>query len=541
MMKQYFAAIAITLMGCLTSVAQSPDKGMPRLVKINHSTQLWVDNKPYLILGGELGNSSASNTAYMQAIWPKLKKMNVNTIFAPVYWELMEPAEGKFNFTLVDDLILNARKNNIKLALLWFGAWKNSMSCYAPGWVKTNTSRFPRAEDRNGVQQEIMTPFSQNNLEADKKAFVKLMQHLKATDSKNHTVIAVQVENEIGMLPDARTYDKAANVAFEQPVPDALISYLKNNKTNLLPETDKIWGGNGYKTSGNWNDIFGKSLATDELFMAWFYACYVNKIAAAGKSVYNLPMYVNAALNAPGKLPGEYPSAGPLPQVTDIWKTAAPAIDVLAPDFYNPNFEHWCNLYTRAQSPLFSPEIRFEAGVDAKALFAYGRYNCLSFSPFSIESTEHPDKEPIGKAYQILGEVAPLIFKYQPQGAVKGFLFDHDSTIQKITLGNYVLTVSHEYKLGWSAEAKNPLWPQTGIIIINVAPGEYYVAGTGVVITFEPVANGRAGFISIDEGSFKNNQWIPGRRMNGDQDHQGRHVRIPVNEYSIQHVKLYTY
>ncbi len=515
---------------------------IPRLVKNGITTQLLVDNKPFLILGGELGNSSASSNDYMRPIWPKLKQMNLNTVIAPVYWELMEPAEGQFDFSSVDSLLKNALLFNMKLVLLWFGAWKNSMSCYAPAWVKINTTRFPRILDKTGSPHEILTPFIKNNLEADKKAFVKLIEYIKRADNTQSTVISIQVENEIGMLPDARTYDEAANEAFRQAVPRQLISYLSKNKNSLLPEVKAIWEANGYKTSGNWEEMFGKSLSTDEIFMAWHYAVFANELAAAGKAVYNLPMFVNAALNRPGWKPGQYPSAGPLPHIMDIWKAGAPAIDFLAPDFYNPDFKHWCDLYTRLNDPLFIPEIRFEKGIDAKAFFAFGNYNCLAFAPFSIESTQGPEAEPIGKAYDILKQITHLIAQYQPSGSVKGFLIERDSIIKNIAIGDYLFTVHHEYKMGWPAGAKNEEWPLAGGLIISVAPDEFFIAGTAIVMTFTPKTNSKkAGFISVDEGRFINEIWKKGRRMNGDQDHQGRHVRIPGNEYSIQHVKLYTY
>jgi len=521
---------------------KAAENTMPRIVKSGNNFQFIVDGQPFLVLGGELGNSSASSSEYMKPVWPKLKAMQLNTVIAPVYWELLEPAEGKFNFSLVDDLVKNARLNNMKLVLLWFGTWKNSMSCYVPAWVKTDPARFPRIVDRSGNQQEILSPLSKNNLEADKRAYVRLMQHLKEIDGKDHTVIMIQVENEIGMLPDARNFDTEANKAFESAVPDKLLSYLKNNQATLLPELKATWQANGSQTSGNWTKVFGQSLAADEIFMAWQFADFVNEIAIAGKKVYDLPLYLNAALNRPGVKPGDYPSAGPLPHVMDIWKAGAPEIDLLAPDFYNPDFKHWCDLYTRLPNPLFIPEIKFEPGVDAKAFFAFGNYNCLSFSPFSIESTENPEKEPIAKAYGILKQLTPLITKYQPLSAVKGCLIDKGDAVQQFSLGNYLLKVTHDYKLGWSPESKNDTWPQTGVIIIAVAPDEYYVAGTGVVITFEAVEKGKkAGLLIVDEGFFKNGQWINQRRMNGDQDHQGRHVRIPVNEYGIQHVKLYSY
>jgi beta-galactosidase GanA len=535
---------------CVLTNAQAQST-IPRLVKNGNTTQLLVDNKPFLILGGELGNSSASSNEYMRPIWPRLQQMNLNTVIAPVYWELMEPIEGKFDFALVDSLIKNARLFKMKLVILWFGAWKNSMSCYAPAWVKKNTTKFPRILDKTGNPHEIITPFNKNNLEADKKAFVRLMQYIKETDSKEHTVITVQVENEIGMLPDARTYDEAANVVFNKAVPEQLFNYLKKNKNSLLPEIKSIWEANGSKTSGNWEDVFGKGLSTDEIFMAWYYAVFANELAIAGKDVYSLPMFVNAALNRPGAKPGQYPSAGPLPHVMDIWKAAAPAIDFLTPDFYNPDFKHWCDLYTRAGDPLFIPEHRFEKarpddpvgqGIDAKAFFAFGNYNCLAFSPFSIESTNEPEQEPIGKTYNILNQLAPLITKYQSAGAVKGFLIEKDSIQKDVAIGDYLFTVHHEYKMGWSPGSKESVWPLAGGLIIAAAPDEFYIAGTGFVMTFTPKANNKkAGFISVDEGRFENGIWKPGRRMNGDQDHQGRHVRIPANDHSIQHVKLYTY
>jgi len=542
-MRSTFLLFCLSLLSIVAAQAQQPAaSGLPRLVKVGPSTQLLVDGKPFLVLGGELGNSTASSTAYMQPVWPKLKAMHLNTVIAPVYWELMEPQEGKFDFTLVDDLLRDARKHNMKLVLLWFGAWKNSMSAYAPGWVKTDQKRFPRIEDDKGEKQEIMTPFDAHNLEADKKAFVRLMQHLKETDSQQHTVVTVQVENEIGMLPTARSYDDKANAAFKQPVPAALLTYMQRERKSLKPEFAALWQRQGSKTKGNWEEVFGKSLATDEIFQAWHYATFTNALAAAGKAVYPLPMYVNAALNRPGVLPGKYPSAGPLPHLMDVWLAGAPVIDILAPDFYNPDFKHWCDLYTRGGNPLFIPEHRFEDGVEAKAFFAFGNYNCLAFSPFAIEGSDTLKGAPIGKAYELLQQMTPLITKYQPAGQTRGFLLYKDSAASVTTLGDYRFTAKHEYTLGWSLGAKKPDWTPGGALVVAVAPDEFYVVGTGVVLTVEPTAKGkRAGYLSVDEGEFKDGKWMPGRRMNGDQDHQGRHIRIPGEEYGIQHVKLYTY
>jgi beta-galactosidase GanA len=408
--------------------------------------------------------------------------------------------------------------------------------------VKTNTDRFPRTENSAGKTEEIVSVFSDDMLKADKKAFVRLMRHLAETDAKQKTVLMIQVENEIGQLPEARDHSAIANDAFNKPVPSQLINYLTQHKEQLLPEIKKQWEENGFKTAGNWENIFGKSLATDEIFMAWYFAAFANEIAKAGKEVYNLPMYVNAALNRPGRKPGEYPSAGPLPHVMDIWKAAAPSIDFLSPDFYNPDFKYWNDLYTRLNNPLFIPEHRFEEGIDAKAFYAVGHYKAIGFSPFSIESTEKPEAESIGKAYKLINELSNEIGRAQASGNIEGVLLDKQSEPVKIALGNFILTVSHDYSLGWSPKSKDTSWPLTGAIIISISPDEFYVGGSGVVITFKPKnENMQAGILRVDEGHFVNNKWEPGRRMNGDQDHQGRHLRIPVGEYGIQRIRLYEY
>ena len=184
---------------------------MPHLNKQGKTTQLIVDDKPFLILGGELGNSTFTSMEYMEPVWPKLKTMNMNTVLAPVYWELIEPVEGKFDFELLDKLVKEARNNNLKIVFLWFCSWKNSMSSHAPSCVKKNQARFPRIKDDKGISHEILTPFSENNLEADLKAYQALLKHLKESDGNDHTVIMIQTENEIGMLPSARDYSLLAN------------------------------------------------------------------------------------------------------------------------------------------------------------------------------------------------------------------------------------------------------------------------------------------------------------------------------------------
>jgi hypothetical protein len=522
------------------SIAQN---SLPVLRKQGDITQFIVDGKPFIMLGGELGNSSASTIQNMQAIWPKLKAMHLNTILVPVYWELLEPQEGKFDFSLIRDLISEARKQEIKIVFLWFGSWKNSMSSHAPSWVKLNQDKYPRVKDNTGRSQEILSSFSENNLQADLRAFEKLMGFIKEYDGTQHTVIMMQVENEIGMLPSARDYQELATAAFQKPVPAELIQYLQQNKEKLVPEFLQVWKNQGYKTSGNWEAVFGKGLHTDEIFMAWYYSKFANKITAAGKKIYPLPMFVNAALNRLGREPGNYPSAGPLPHLMDVWKAAGPAIDFLAPDFYNPDFKHWNDLYTRQGDPLFVPEHRFDPTVAAKAIYAIGHYNALGFSPFSIESTEKPSEEGLGKMYQLIESLTPLITSNQGKGKIEGVLLDKTNLETIVRMGKYEFTFKHEFTLGWSPGASAAEWPMAGAMLIQTEEDEFYLAGTGVVVTFKPVSDPalNIGILKVDEGAFENQQWKVLRHLNGDQTHQGRHVRIPYGQYGVQRVELYGY
>ena len=320
------------------------------------------------------------------------------------------------------------------------------MSCYAPLWVKTDQTRFPRAEVIQGRALEILTPFNSDNLAADAKTFAALMKHLRAIDAKHHTVIMVQVENEIGMIPLARDYRDEAFRGFAENVPADFLKYLQAHKGSLMPELQKSWENNGFRRLGNWEEVFGKGDKTSELFMAWHFARYANAVAEAGKKEYPLPMYVNAALIRPGYKPGQYPSGGPLPHLFDVWKAAAPAIDFLSPDLYFRNFAEWVNQYDRPGNPLFVPEVGNTQSM-TNAFYAIGQLNAMGYSPFSIESLDHPENNQVAQAYDILRQLTPLILANQGKGAMVGALLDSANQKAELKLGDYLFTVSHEVHL----------------------------------------------------------------------------------------------
>lgn len=526
------------LLGSALALLALSAAAIPQLHKDGDSTHLLVDGKPFLMRGGELGNSSASSLEYMENVWAKARKMHLNTLLVPVYWELIEPEEGEFDFSLVQGLVERARREQQKLVFLWFGSWKNSMSTYVPGWVKRDSERFPRAQSAGGAPQEILSPFGPESLQADKRAFAALLRFIGKIDARQNTVVMVQVENEIGMLPSARDHHPLAERAFESEVPEILLGNLRQRRDNLEPELLDAWRSGGFRTNGTWAEVFGEGSAAEEIFTAWHFARYANAVAAAGKAEYPLPMYVNAALNRPDVEPGDYPSGGPLPHLMDIWKAAAPTIDLLVPDFYNPRFQYWNDRYTRQGEALFIPEIRFTPDVGVKALFAFGRYNTLGFSPFSIETGREAERRNLRRSYDLIAQLDQAI---NDSGiASEGVWLTKDKPQMAFQLGDYHFTARHELTLGWSPGADAEEWPHAGAMILQTGPEDFIVAGTGVVLTFD-TDGARAGIDTLYEGEYHNGEWQPGRRLNGDQSHQGRHLRIPDGEWQIQKLKLYRY
>ena len=523
--------------------------------------------KDFVILGGELSNSAATSVGDIDEVLPRMKQLGLNTVLVPVYWELMEPVEGQMDFTLIDRTIDVARQQGLKIVPLWFGAWKNSMSCYAPEWFKRDVKRFPRAMTAEGKPLEIASCFSDNVLQADQKAFSALMRHIAQKDPQREVVIMIQIENEIGMLESARDHSPLAEKAHQQSVPKALLKALN------------------IKKQGSWSEVFGTDDYADEKFMAWHYACYVEQLAQTVRRIHNIPIYVNAAMNSRGRKPGEYPSAGPLAHLADIWKAGAPSIDILAPDIYDTGFKSWASQYALPSRPqdggsiknrLFIPESRCCENSGVRALYVFGEHQALGFSPFAIDQASDHETETVTKAYDLLSQVFHLSSYKKIGDGSWGLLFDQDDQERIIDDKGVVMTCRHYFTLPWDSRATDgSTWPEGGAMLIRLGKYEYLLAGSGVVIDFKTSTEkqqevskqlgedgfaeaggertksnasttkfrgARLGLLSVDEVSISSDGTIHYlRRHNGDQTHQGRHARISVGEWKILHIKLYTY
>ena len=276
------------------SAAAADAAPLPRLQKNGSAIQLMVDDRPWIALGGEVHNSAPSSSAFMAPVWERLASQNLNTVVTPAYWELVEPEEGRFDFSLVDDQIREARKRDMRIVLLWFGALKNAKSTYAPAWVRADRTRFPRAvirsrEGRYAKMERPLSVFDDAVVQADAKAFSRLMEHLARTDPE-HTVIAVQVENEAGLLGDSRDRSSVAEKAWRGPVPAPLMAHLARNKGKLEPSLEALWARGGYRKTGSWAEVFGSDWQAEELFMAWGVGRLVETVGSAGQKRLPLPI-----------------------------------------------------------------------------------------------------------------------------------------------------------------------------------------------------------------------------------------------------------
>jgi hypothetical protein len=486
--------------------------------------------------------------------WPRLAAMNLNTVLAPVAWESIEPEEGRFDFTLMDGLLEGARQNKLRLVLLWFGAWKNTFSTYAPPWVKMQIKRFPRVQTSDGRDTDRLSPFGTAVRDADTHAFAMLMHHLRESDSEQHTVLMLQVENEVGVIPEGRDYSAVANASFAAAVPPKLMENLAAHQLTLEPELRQAWLTAGLKRSGTWAEVFGTTPLTADLFMAWQYATYIQHVAAGGKAEYPLPMYANAALIRPNYEPGQYNSGGPLPQSMDLWRAAAPALDLLAPDIYFNEFAAWARRYDRPGNPLFVPETQGGYAGAANALYAFGQLSAIGFSPFGIDdpgdapldlagitkSTERPDRA-IADVYKVLSELTPMILEKQRAGEITGMVMEGEAQRSaKVSIGDYVATAT---RTGDPTQTGGRM----GVMFLQTGPNEFLVIGSGdaqLRFTSERPGPPIVGIESIDEEFFENGTWVRGRRLNGDESSQGQALRISTADLAqgkIYQVRLYLY
>jgi hypothetical protein len=518
-----------------------PPKPIPQLIKKDGKYSLIVDGKPFIMLGGQVGNFSAYPDR-MERAKPVFKAMNLNTVEYPVYWHTIEPEEGKFDFTDFDRILLDIRSQNLRAIILWFGTWKNGAMDWTPNWVKSDTKRFPRVLNAGGAPIRVLSPHSRTNLEADKKAYVAMMKHLKEIDEVDRTVIMVQVENEPGQLGSVRDYSAESNRQFQSAVPSKLVTALK-------------------KKSGTWKEVFGRE--AEEAFTAYAISGYIDEIARSGKEIYPLPAYVNVWNGGHGTndnwerfdRPGEsYPSGGAVAHMLDLWKANAPSIDVIAPDIYHQStiiYRKILDSYTRPDNPLLIVETG--RGIAARAFFyAIADYAAIGYAPFGIDGGGQgmrPDMGTVGANFGLFQTAAPVIAGLQGTPRLKAAVEETGIGAKNLIFREFDVLVrfrppGRQPAGATGVPAARPPEPSARVMIAELETNEFLVMGFDSSVEWRPVQGSdftAAQFLQVEQGVYENGVWKRtdlGPTSQGD--YTGPIVRLPA-QGALMRVKLMKY
>ena len=529
----------------------------PHLERRGNAVVLTVHNEPLILLAGEVHNSNSSSAEYMEQVWEQAEALGMNSLLLPVSWELVEPEEGRFDFALVDRLIEQARERGKKLVLLWFGSWKNAECMYAPAWVKTDLARFRRGQIEKGKnkaprQNFYGLPYTTlsylcgETRDADARAFAALMAHLRQFDGEENTVVAVQVENETGLLGAAREVSDEADALFDGPVPAELADYLRTHTDTMVDDVRSAVEGGA--PAGSWQEVFGA--AAEELFSAYHIARYVDAVAAAGKAEYPLPMAVNCWLDK-GEEPGKYPSGGPVSRTREVWRFAAPHIDLYGPDIYVPDFCGVCDEYTRRGDPLFIPECATHSYAGPRLVYTVGHYHILCYAPFGFEDMGKPFTATQGFLFGV-DVTDPALKTPQDTGEYRWY----NETLQSLLpllAGRYgtdelqavCAERSGESTLDFGAfrvqaAFDHPMLQKNDGVCLGLKLGEdeclLLACRCGLMFSSGDPERPNLDILSLEEGRMENGAWHTTRRLNGDEA-----AFLKYDEPVLLRLRVFTY
>ena len=529
---------------------------MPYLKKQNGKTVLMVQDKPFIMLCGELNNSTSSTAVAVDDYLQKAVALGMNSVIASLSWELVEPEEGKFDFSTIDMLMEKARAYDLKLVLIWFASWKNAQCFYAPQWVKKDLQRFPRAEVvkgqkqyhldmYGGIRMTTLSYLSQETCQADAKAFYAVMDYIRRIDSEENTVIMMQVENEAGVLGAAREHSDLADALFAGAAPTDLVAYMKAHTQNMAPDVKAAVEAGAWE--GSWEECFGS--VAEEAFSAYYVATYINQITAAGKRAYNIPMYVNCWLDKK-KAPGTYPTGAPVARMMELWQYCAPDVDFFAPDIYVPNFCEVCQEYVKNENPLFIPESPTHSYAGVRQMYAIGKHHALGYAPFGFSTMGQPFAMANGAAFGIDVTDPALNIPQDPQDYRD--ITRHLDSLQALLCSKYGTDELQAFSseegasgtivmdnLKLHINASNYLTGTPGgVLCVKAEEDTFYLLCTHCTLNPRSADpdNPNLDYLYIEEGYFEDGNWIVTLRRNGDEA-----VNLILDRPVLLKMKIFTY
>lgn len=559
----------------------------PCIAEKGNQKVLLVDGKPFIMLAGEIHNSDSSSPAYMEQIWKIADDLGMNSLLLPVTWEMVEPVEGEFHFEVLDQLIDQAREYGMKIGILWFGSFKNAECMYAPEWVKRDLERFHRGQIVKGKNKAgrrvsptlpVTIPYttisylSENAMQADARAFGKMMQHVCEYDEAEGTVITVQVENETGLLGNAREVSDEADAAFAGEVPQEFASYMRSH-TEYMEEDVRAAVEAGAE-KGSWSEVFGA--AAEEIFSAYHVASFVEYVAKAGKDAYDLPMTVNCWLDKAADTPGDYPSGGPVARVHEVWDYCAPSIDVYCPDIYVPYFNKVCDRFVKGgTNPLYIPEAATHSYAAPRMVYTVGHYHAMCYSPFGFDDIGKPFSAAQGYLFgmdvtdpalktpqnfeeyaalgKIMREAMPLLAERYGTTDLQAVCAEREAEKKK-SLGlpedmNPMERLMAEAAattkmifgdLGVSAGFGGMMRPRNdGVLLVcRTKENEVYMIGEQCDIQLFSADSEKTNLdiLRVEEGTFEHGAFVPGRRFNGDEAAQ-----LKLDKPGVLRLQWFTY
>ncbi len=491
-------------------------QAIPRIEKSDGHFHLLVEGKPFFVLGAQVHNSGGWPAA-LDAAWPVLAAMHCNTVSVPAYWEAIEPNEGSFDFSTVDEIVLGARAHNLHVVLSWFGTWKNGAMTYAPAWIKENPRKYPPVLDSAQQPVEALSPLGDASREADRTAFAALMTHLKSIDGTRHTVILVQVENEAGVLGSDRDYSAQGNARFHEQVP-----------TEVLASLGRI------KEHGTWSEVFAER--APEAFMSYWTARYIDSVAEAGKSAYPLPMYVNVwPREQPGLLrPGfSSPSGGAVAWLLPMWKRIAPHIDLICPDIYDEDEDSYQNLltlYNRGDNPLYVPETGGSIAHAKNMFVTFASPNSLGISIFGVDggmSAQNLESfkgwgSEVAMNFALFGPAAEAFRSLSDAGDLKAVIEEEGLANPTMTFDQFDVAVRFGPVLNGYGGPRGRGNPQRNgrVLVGQISSDEFLIGGMNANIVFAPKLGSaltHAMLVTVQEGHFDAGVWHTERLLNGDE------------------------